>query len=82
MVFIFELNKCRVLSTTNQAELVQDWALGMSRLFLKAGQLKALEDLRSKGGGGPRMFKPGSHSRRACWVAVSSLSQAGTGTSC
>jgi len=27
----------------------EDWALGMSRLFLKAGQLKALEDLRSKG---------------------------------
>eukprot|EP00434_Breviolum_minutum_P034600 symbB.v1.2.030630.t1/scaffold3475.1/size55991/2 len=27
----------------------QEWALGMSRLFLKAGQLKALEDIRSEG---------------------------------
>ena len=27
----------------------QDWALGMSRVFLRAGQLKALEDLRSAG---------------------------------
>jgi len=27
----------------------QEWALGMSRLFLKAGQLKALEDMRSEG---------------------------------
>eukprot|EP00931_Biecheleriopsis_adriatica_P032680 TRINITY_DN1903_c0_g1_i3.p1 TRINITY_DN1903_c0_g1~~TRINITY_DN1903_c0_g1_i3.p1 ORF type:complete len:1260 (-),score=358.72 TRINITY_DN1903_c0_g1_i3:147-3926(-) len=26
-----------------------EWALGMSRLFLKAGQLKALEDMRSEG---------------------------------
>merc|ERR1711881_765632 len=25
------------------------WALGMSRLFLKAGQLKALEDMRAEG---------------------------------
>lgn len=28
---------------------VEDWALGMSRVFLRAGQLKALEDLRSAG---------------------------------
>ncbi|CAJ1449598.1 unnamed protein product [Effrenium voratum] len=27
----------------------EDWVLGMSRLFLRAGQLKALEDLRSAG---------------------------------
>eukprot|EP00929_Paragymnodinium_shiwhaense_P105644 TRINITY_DN7068_c0_g5_i1.p1 TRINITY_DN7068_c0_g5~~TRINITY_DN7068_c0_g5_i1.p1 ORF type:complete len:1270 (+),score=398.91 TRINITY_DN7068_c0_g5_i1:76-3885(+) len=27
----------------------EDWALGMSRLFLKAGQLKKLEDMRSEG---------------------------------
>eukprot|EP00435_Cladocopium_sp_Y103_P015380 s3168_g3.t1 len=27
----------------------EEWALGMSRLFLKAGQLKALEDLRAEG---------------------------------
>lgn len=27
----------------------QEWALGMSRLFLKAGQLKALEGMRSEG---------------------------------
>ncbi|CAJ1328020.1 unnamed protein product [Effrenium voratum] len=27
----------------------QEWALGMSRLFLKAGQLKALEDMRAEG---------------------------------
>eukprot|EP00929_Paragymnodinium_shiwhaense_P105643 TRINITY_DN7068_c0_g4_i1.p1 TRINITY_DN7068_c0_g4~~TRINITY_DN7068_c0_g4_i1.p1 ORF type:complete len:1542 (+),score=475.62 TRINITY_DN7068_c0_g4_i1:137-4762(+) len=27
----------------------EQWALGMSRLFLKAGQLKALEDMRSEG---------------------------------
>eukprot|EP00434_Breviolum_minutum_P037690 symbB.v1.2.033430.t2/scaffold4150.1/size43807/2 len=27
----------------------EDWALGMSRVFLRAGQLKALEDLRSAG---------------------------------
>eukprot|EP00927_Polykrikos_kofoidii_P005988 TRINITY_DN12413_c0_g1_i2.p1 TRINITY_DN12413_c0_g1~~TRINITY_DN12413_c0_g1_i2.p1 ORF type:complete len:1451 (-),score=305.99 TRINITY_DN12413_c0_g1_i2:135-4487(-) len=27
----------------------KDWALGMSRLFLKAGQLKKLEDMRSSG---------------------------------
>lgn len=27
----------------------EEWALGMSRLFLKAGQLKALEDMRTEG---------------------------------
>ena len=34
---------------TPVAVVVQDWALGMSRVFLRAGQLKALEDLRSAG---------------------------------
>lgn len=36
--------------------LLQEWALGMSRLFLKAGQLKALEDMRTEGA-------------RICWDA-------------
>ena len=36
--------------------LLEEWALGMSRLFLKAGQLKALEDMRSEGGSAVRCF--------------------------
>eukprot|EP00913_Durusdinium_trenchii_P017698 g16637.t1 len=55
----------------------QEWALGMSRLFLKAGQLKALEDMRSEGAeADPERLKAIVHSIiRKKWVRAKNAIQ-------